>query len=389
MRELMPTLETWQAQGKAVALATLVATYGSSPRPLGAHMIISAEGEIMGSVSGGCVEGAVAQEGLGVLISGQPKLVHYGIGDELARSVGLSCGGQIQVFVQPFLPGADVGIAEPAAAVSRQFLQAVQENRPVSQVTALTGSEIGGRYLAVPDCGESGTIRDPVLAAAAQEAARQALACRHPLRISVPTPTGEVDLFADVQLPAPQLIIVGAVHIAIPLITFARELGFYTVVVDARSAFATAERFGHAHQLIRRWPADALAEMTLDESTCVVLLSHDEKLDDPALAHILKFPVPYVGALGSRRTHARRVDALRELGVSPEEIRRIHAPIGLDLGGRRPEEIALAIMAEIVAVVNRAAPQGRRPEGPEVNREDRPETTAGGGERHGSGYDQI
>jgi len=162
----------------------------------------------------------------------------------------------------------------------------------------------------------------------------------------------EWDVFVDVFPPPPQLVIVGAVHIAIPLVTFAKALGFRTIVVDARRAFATPERFAHADRLLIGWPGDILPTLNLNESTCLVTLTHDEKLDNPALLVALNSPVRYIGALGSRRTHASRVAALKAEGASDEQITRIHAPIGLNLGGRRPEEIAVAIIGQIVQVTN-------------------------------------
>ena len=163
----------------------------------------------------------------------------------------------------------------------------------------------------------------------------------------------EWDVFVDVFPPPPQLVIVGAVHIAIPLVTFAKALGFRTIVVDARRAFATPERFAHADQLLIGWPGDILPTLNLNESTCLVTLTHDEKLDNPALLVALNSPVRYIGALGSKRTHASRAAALQAEGTTDEQIARIHAPIGLDLGGRRPEEIAVAIVAQIVQTINR------------------------------------
>ncbi len=177
-------------------------------------------------------------------------------------------------------------------------------------------------------------------------------------RVTVRQGDTEWDIFVDVYPPPPQMIIVGAVHIAIPLVTFANALGFRTIVVDARRAFATPERFAHASELRIGWPADILADLHLNESTCLVTLTHDEKLDNPALLLAINSPVRYIGALGSRRTHAARVEALKENGATDAQIARIHAPIGLDLGGRRPEEIAVAIIAEIVQVVNEKKDDG-------------------------------
>lgn len=183
--------------------------------------------------------------------------------------------------------------------------------------------------------------------------AEAAMEARNSRRVSISVEAHERDFLIDVHVPQEVLVIVGAVHIAIPLVTFARELGLRTIVIDARTIFATKDRFDHVDELIQRWPEDALQEMTLNESTYVITLTHDEKLDTPALICALNYPVGYVGALGSRRTHAKRVAALQSAGVSEEQIARIHAPIGLDLGARSPAEIALSIIAEIMLVRNR------------------------------------
>jgi len=340
MHLLLPAIRRWQAQGKAVALATLVRVYGSAPQPLGAKMVVSQAGEMAGSVSGGCVEGAVAQEAMTVLKTGLPNLITYGIADELAQSVGLACGGTIDVFIEPL-----------AGPILAELLARVERAEPVGVARILTrqdgsGQTPRGPLLAGNRVGVFGTLGSESV----DDLARSALAALTPDRPAERITLAGADLFLERILPPARLVIVGAVHIAQPLVTFGNELGFRTIVVDARSAFATPERFGHAHELRVGWPADILAELALDESSFVVVLSHDEKLDNPALAAALARPVAYVGALGSPRTHARRVEALRELGVTPAQIARIHAPIGLDLGGRRPAEIALAILAEIVAV---------------------------------------
>ena len=228
----------------------------------------------------------------------------------------------------------------------------MRSGRLVALATVLTGPVIGARLLVRPGGGSSGTLGDATLDAAARTRALVCLAALRSERVTVASAAGPVELFIDVQPPQPRLFIVGAVHIAAALVTYANVLGYRTVVLDARTAFATPERFAHAAELIARWPADALAAQSLDEGSCVVVLTHDEKIDNPALAVALRSPARYVGSLGSRKTHAKRVAALRELGLGDAEIARIHAPIGLPIAARRPEEIALSIMAEIVAVVN-------------------------------------
>ena len=349
MRELLPVIDRWRAEQKRVALATVVKLYGSAPVPLGSKMAISSAGEMTGSVSGGCVESAVAQEALAILESGRPRLLVYGIADELAQSVGLACGGTIEVFVEPLSAKSTEMAGTTAQGL---FEEAVRLGRLVALATVLTGLAIGAKIRIQAGGESSGTLEDGALTAAVQARAASCLAALQSERVTLESAAGPVEVFIDVQPPQPRLFIVGAVHIAAALVTYANVLGFRTVVLDARTAFATPERFAHAAELIARWPADALAAQNLDEGSCVVVLTHDEKIDNPALAVALRSPARYVGALGSRKTHAKRVAALRELGLGDAEIARIHAPIGLPIAARRPEEIALSIMAEIVAVVN-------------------------------------
>jgi xanthine dehydrogenase accessory factor len=235
-----------------------------------------------------------------------------------------------------------------------QLVQALQNDQLIAVATILAGPGMAQKLLIWPDGHATGSLGDQRLDETVAARAQAALQRQQPERFVLEHEGQRVDIFIDVHVPPPKLIIIGAVHVAIPLVTFAKALGFRTIVVDARSAFATQERFGHADELIIRWPADILAEMALNESTYIVTLTHDDKLDNPALAVALNHPVRYVGALGSSRTHAKRVEALKAEGVSDAQIARIHAPIGINLGGRRPEEIAVSIIAEIVAVMNGA-----------------------------------
>ena len=349
MHELLPTLARWRQQSPAtpIAIATVVQVYGSAPRPVGAKMAVTAGGEMIGSVSGGCVEGAVAQEAMAVLASGQPRLVEYGIADELAQTVGLACGGIIQVFITPLTPAQ----AEVWQTIAAQRLPAVI-------VTHLDGPSAGEQAVWSPATDLTATGMAP-LAQSLVAPATAALAAQQPQRVTAsdlgsdlrsdPDPAA-ADLLLDVYVPPPRLIIVGAVHIAIPLVTYARTLGYHTVVVDARGAFATAERFAHAHELIVRWPADLLPELQIDRGTDLVFLTHDEKIDTPALVYALQTEARYIGVLGGHKTNTQRRQRLLDLGVDDISLARLHAPIGLELGGRTPEEIALAIMAEIIAM---------------------------------------
>jgi len=236
------------------------------------------------------------------------------------------------------------------ADVFEQLTRALAEERLVTLATVVAGPGTGEQLLLAPAGRLAGGLSSQPLFEAVAAAAGDAMAALRSVRRSFEIAGESVEVFFEVHAPRPQLVIVGAVHTAIPLITFAATLGFRTLVVDPRTAFATAERFAHADRLIAEWPDRAFAEIALNEATCVALLSHDLKLDLPALRLTLRSPVRYIGALGSKKTHAKRVAALREEGFTDAEIARIHSPIGLDLGGRRPEEIAVSIIAEIVAV---------------------------------------
>ena len=338
MREILTQINTWQQKGKDVAIATIVAAYGSAPRPLGSKMAVSSAGEITGSVSGGCVEGTVAEEALQVLKSKQSKLLKFGISDETAWNVGLTCGGSIEVFVE----GLDWTIFE----VLKQDLQ---KESLVAMVTWVQGIELGRKLLVWPDGNHISSPGPEQLETQALKMAMEHLQTQQNGREILQTAMGEVDLFIEIFPPPPRLVIIGAVHIAVALVSMAKLLGFHTTVIDPRKSFATRERFPHPDELITKWPEEALQSIPLDEGTYLVTLSHDDKLDVPALKAGLEHPLRYIGALGSRKTHAKRLEALLEAGVDPERIGYIHTPVGLDIGSITPEEIAIAVMAEIVA----------------------------------------
>lgn len=230
--------------------------------------------------------------------------------------------------------------------------QCLEEEELVALATVIGGPGIGKKLLMWPDRQRLGTLGSEELDTRVVERAAHLFVAQRSERTEFRVGEEAVEVLIEVFPPPPKLVIVGAVHIAIPLVTFARELGFRTIVVDARAAFATPERFPHAHQVIVAWPSEALQQIGLDESTYVVVLTHDDKLDNPALKVALESPARYVGALGSRKTHAQRVEALKAMGITDRQLARIHTPIGLDIGAQRPEEIAVAIMAEIVAARN-------------------------------------
>lgn len=340
MRDVLADIERWRAGGEEVAVATVVRTWGSAPRSVGARMAMAASGKIAGSVSGGCVEGAVFDEGVRVLASGQPRLLTFGVEDEKAWTVGLACGGTIEVFVEKLQDAAFDALRTAIAA-----------ERPVAEVTIVRGpSELLGRKL-VLEAGGAVAFRGGGMDEVALRAAGEAL--QKEGNGLVPAAVAGVEYFVTVVSPPTRLIVVGGAHIAIALVGLARTLGFETIVVDPRQAFGSTERFPHADRLVSEWPDQALREIGLTSSTAVAVLSHDPKLDDPALLVALPSPAFYVGALGSRKTQEKRRHRLMEAGISTEDFARLRAPIGFDLGGRSPEEIALSVMAEIVAVRNR------------------------------------
>lgn len=314
MLDLLDTIDAWRARGDAVALATVVSVTGSAPRPAGAKMIVNARGEIAGSVSGGCVEGAVIEAALETIEQGRPQLLHFGISDETAWSVGLMCGGQIEVFVERLDARFD------------EIAQHARGRRRFAMQTIVSGSQIGARTIITAF--DSGAPPQPAGL--------------------IDTPAGLA--FLDIIEPPARLYIIGGTHISIALTAIARTLGYHVTVIDPRQVFATPERFAHAHALLVAYPQRALTPDMIDTSTCFAILTHDPKVDDPALMIALNSPARYIGALGSRKTHAARLERLRQAGFTQAQLDRIHAPIGLDIGARSPEEIAVAIAAEMVKV---------------------------------------
>ena len=308
----------WTEAGGRAALATVIETWGSAPRRAGAQMVVSGEGRMEGSVSGGCVEGAVVVEALEALEAGETRLLEYGVSDGDAFAVGLACGGTIRVLVEPVGPGG----------MPPDMLRALVEKRaarvPVAYEVALDGS---ARRL-VEDGHETRFRSDR---SGVSEDGQQ---------------------FVAIHNPPLRLAIIGAVHIAQALVPMARIAGFDAVVVDPREAFGSQARFPEA-TVINDWPDAALAGVGVDARTALVLLTHDPKLDDPALHVGLRSKAFYIGALGSKRTHAARVARLGEAGFAEAEIARIHGPVGLDIGAASPPEIAVSILAEMIAALRR------------------------------------
>ena len=338
MQEILADLDRWQSEGKKLALATLTRVRRSAPRLPGARLVVTRDGRMAGSISGGCVEGDVMERAMQVLESGESVVAEYGISDEQGFDVGLSCGGQIDVLIEPFA-------ATDAWQAVRDRVEAQQ---PATLAIGLRPRNLLGRQMAIIEGGRVGSIDaalDDEVAAEAARLLRKGAAGT----VAVPWQGEEAEIFIDAFAPPQRLYIVGATQVAIPLAAMAQNLGFRVTVVDARSVFATKERFPDADELLRDWPDKALAGRGLDEHSHVVILTHDPKFDLPVLEIALRSRAAYIGAMGSRKTHAGRLEHLRGQGFSEADLDRIKAPIGLDIGGRAPEEIALAILAEIVA----------------------------------------
>jgi len=332
-----------RAEGRA-ALATLVSTHGTTPRKEGAQMWVGEGGRILGSVTiGGCVDAQVMAEAEDVLAEARPRLLALDLGDEDAWEIGLTCGGTIEVFLEPVaLAGADgpLPLYETLAAH-------VAAGRAGALVTRMDPPGAGAKLLVLDDGRREGSLGDRALDDAAAASASEAFATG----VSRTTPLGAtgVRCFVAVHMPPPTLLVVGAGHVAMPLVTLARILGFRTVVVDGRPRLATKERFPEADELVVGIPSEVARRVPLLPSTAVVLVAHDYKYDLPVLRHVLSTPAGYVGMLGSRRRGDAILRLLREEGVGEDALARIRVPIGLDLRGRTAPEIALAILAEIVA----------------------------------------
>jgi xanthine dehydrogenase accessory factor len=356
VKDIARDVERWRERGDAhVAVATVVATRGSAPRPLGSKLAVSEQGELAGSVSGGCVEGDVAVQAREVLAEGEPRLLTYGIADDLAWSVGLPCGGEIDVFLERLALEWHTRRVPPPGEHIRTFggpfrptlyQSLVEASREAGVVfTFLDGENIGAKLIRSANGSEHGTVEPGFPDALRREAVDLLRGGRNRL-----LEVDERKVFAEVYGPPPVLLVYGAVDTAEALCALARPLGWKTVVADARARFLTEERMPSADDRIVGWPEDVLAQVPPDFRTAIVVLTHDDKFDVPLLKAALDTDALYIGALGSRRNQTRRRERLLEEGVSEEALARIHGPAGLDLGSSTPAETALAILAEIVAV---------------------------------------
>jgi xanthine dehydrogenase accessory factor len=349
--EILEKLEAWRGQGSDVAVATVVKTSGSTPRGEGAKLLVRGDGEMAGSVSGGCVETDVALHAQEVLQAGQPRLVSYGISDEMGISVGLACGGSIEVLIEP----SGTSSPQPSStAVGEGDLRAISDlvrhEVPVAIGTVIRPESMVGRRVWFARGEIHGSFGDNALDGAFVASAERLLRSGQAKAQTARDATGnEVELFVDTYPAPPTLLIFGGVHVGIPLTKYAKILGYRVQVIDPRGVFATRERFAEADDLLIERPEDYLARTEINENTYVVVLTHDPKFDEPVLKHVLNTRASYVGAIGSRKTNQDRMARLETEGVSRELLARIHSPIGLDIGSQVPEEIALAIMAEVVA----------------------------------------
>lgn len=336
MRELLPTIDAWRAEGREFGRAVLIRVFGNGPRPEGATLLVADDGAMAGSVSGGCVEGAAAEEVGRARLDGCSRVIRFGISDEQAWGVGLACGSTIDVLIEPTVrpeveaaaraaSGDAIAIPLPADAPAADGKPHAIAVAPMSDRVAIDG-DLAAAAAHLVDRGRSGTVT-----------------------------LGQDQFFIETFARPQRVVVYGAIQAAIPLVRMARELGYRTAVADARAAFASRERFPDADEVLVGWPDDVAAQLELSAEDAVVVMTHDPKLDEPAILTAMRAGCRYVGAMGSRRTQAARRERLLAAGLSEADLGRLRGPIGLDLGGREPAEMALAILAEIVAQRNDAS----------------------------------
>lgn len=345
MRDIAESLSTWWDAGQPFALATVVGVSRSAPRQPGAAMAVGADGEAVGSVSGGCVEGAVYELAQEVLASGEPQLTTYGYSDETAFAVGLTCGGMLTLLVER--------IDRVRTPEFGHLLGAVQRGEPVAVAQVLSGpAPVGARRTVWPEHTE-GSLGTEGLDVAGTADARGLLSQGQTGQRHY-GPHGErrvddVTVFISSFAPPPRMLVFGAIDFAAAVARIGVFLGYRVTVCDARPVFATEKRFPDAHEVVVEWPHRYLSRTRVDERTVICVLTHDPKFDIPLLEVALRTSAGYVGAMGSRRTHQERLAQLREVGITTRELARLHSPIGLDVGARTPEETAVSIAAEIIS----------------------------------------
>ncbi len=349
MRDILDQIGKWWDAGDTFGLATVVQTFSSAPREPGAALAVSPHGEVVGSVSGGCVEGAVYELSGEVSASGQAVLQRYGISDDTAFTVGLTCGGIIDIFVEP--------VSRDGYPQFGEIAEAVRAAEPVAVATVIAGpGQIGARRAIWPadrESRSSGSLGSgDRLDQAVDDDARGMLA-QGLTGVRKYGPDGQrrlddLSVFVQSFAPPPRMLVFGAIDFAAAVARIGKFLGYRVTVCDARPVFATSARFPDADEVVTDWPHRYLAGITTDERTVICVLTHDPKFDVPVLEVALRVPAAYVGAMGSRRTHLDRLDRLREVGMSEDELGRLRSPVGLDLGARTPEETAVAIAAELI-----------------------------------------
>ena len=347
MREVMPQLLEWWRAGETVGVGTVVATFQSAPRPPGASMLVGPDDSAVGSVSGGCVEGAVYETAKEVVASGTPTLERYGVSDDDAFAVGLTCGGILDVYVEKVSQETFPELEEIAADLDA--------GRPVALATVIEhpdSSVLGRRVVVRPDQPPAASLGSARMDDAVRDDAL-GLLTQGSTGVLHYGPDGErrgddIAVFVSSFAPKPRLIVFGAIDFAAAVARVGSFLGYRVTVCDARPIFATAKRFPDADEVVIEWPHKYLAHTDVDERTVVCVLTHDPKFDVPLLEVALRLPLAYVGAMGSRKTNDDRLAALRERGLTDVELARLRAPIGLDLGARTPEETAVSVAAEII-----------------------------------------
>jgi xanthine dehydrogenase accessory factor len=334
MRELLEQYDAWRAEGLEVGRAVVIRTYGSAPRQAGSVLLVAEDGRMIGSVSGGCVEGAAAEAVLESRRNGHARVIRYGVSDELAWVVGVGCGGTIEVLVEPAVPARALAAARATAAGEGETPLGTAV---VTELPADTPPDPADTVATTEQADDAAAM--DTIAVRALEAGRSQTVVAH-----------DRAFFIEAFPVRPRLVIVGATEVARSLVGLAKALGYERVVIDARTAFATEERFPDVDRLLTGWPDEAFDAIGLGPNDAVAVLSHDPKFDEPAIAEAIRRGARYVGAIGSRKTQADRRRRLLDGGLTEEQLGALRGPIGLDLGGREPAETALAILAEIVAV---------------------------------------
>ncbi|MGY2876472.1 xanthine dehydrogenase accessory factor [Marmoricola sp. URHA0025 HA25] len=343
MRDIVDGLIAWRSRGEPFALATVIRTWSSAPRPAGTTMAVSASGEVLGSISGGCVEGETYGLAQQVIVSGWAEVRRFGVTDDDAFAAGLTCGGTIEVFVEP--------VGDEQYPMLDRILDAIKGHRPIVLATVTSGTHVG-HHFSLDEDGFNGPVaalgsqNDLLPRMAAMLSTSGTDVAEVEQATGAPTPAS---VFVQSFAPPPRMIVFGAIDFAAAVASIGRFLGYHVTVCDARAVFTTPARFPDVDRLVVDWPHRFLATEKVDESTVLCVLTHDEKFDIPLLKVALQTRAGYIGVMGSRRTHARRVEALRDVQVPEWQLARLSSPIGLDLGARTPEETAVSIAAEIIA----------------------------------------